>query len=204
MLAHRVPKVLQMVTISGFLTRKDLYRLCIIFQNLNMKTSLKWKINLIWPYYDLQICPMKSKKGTKISWDCPFKCCGFRLLFLDTISGLSKFGYNCLLQTYFCSYTGTVLYADRVIHIDPKSPFLCIDYSWLHKKTNFAICPRKWPRPCPDLDRSRICTTAILLFNTVLCRLACNETRILRFFLFLQSLEKHPKDNLLVHEYEYA
>jgi hypothetical protein len=28
-----------------------------------MKTLLKGKINLIRPYYDLQIYPMKSKKG---------------------------------------------------------------------------------------------------------------------------------------------
>jgi hypothetical protein len=64
-LAHRVPKVLRMVTIPGFLTRKDLYRLSIIFKNLDMKTSLKLKINLIRPYYDLQIFPMKSKKRYK-------------------------------------------------------------------------------------------------------------------------------------------
>jgi hypothetical protein len=32
-LAHRIPKVLRMVTIPGFLTRKDLYRISIIFKN---------------------------------------------------------------------------------------------------------------------------------------------------------------------------
>jgi hypothetical protein len=40
-LAHRIPKVHRMVTIPGFLTRKDLYRISIIFLNLSMKTSLK-------------------------------------------------------------------------------------------------------------------------------------------------------------------
>jgi hypothetical protein len=37
-----------------------------------MKTSLKWKINLIWPYEELQIF-LKNKKDSKISWDFPFK-----------------------------------------------------------------------------------------------------------------------------------
>jgi hypothetical protein len=72
-LAQRVPKVLWIVTIQGFLTGKDLYCQRIFFRNLNMKTLLKWKINLIRPYYDLQIYPLKSIKGTKISWDYPLK-----------------------------------------------------------------------------------------------------------------------------------
>jgi hypothetical protein len=38
-----------------------------------MKTSLKWKINLIRPSWELHIYPNKSKKDTKISWDYPFK-----------------------------------------------------------------------------------------------------------------------------------
>jgi hypothetical protein len=40
-LAVRGRKILRIVTIPGFLTLKDLYRISIIFLNLNMKTSLK-------------------------------------------------------------------------------------------------------------------------------------------------------------------
>jgi hypothetical protein len=65
-------KIFQSITIPGSLTLKDLYHIRLIFKNLNMKTSLKWKINLIRAYNDLQIYPMKSKKGTKIWWDSPF------------------------------------------------------------------------------------------------------------------------------------
>jgi hypothetical protein len=45
--AHRVPKVLQMVTFPGFFTQKNLYRRSIFSKSLNMKTSIKWKINMI-------------------------------------------------------------------------------------------------------------------------------------------------------------
>jgi hypothetical protein len=49
----------RMATSPGFLIWKDLYRVSIIFKNSIMKTSLKLKIKLIRPYYDLQIYPMK-------------------------------------------------------------------------------------------------------------------------------------------------
>jgi hypothetical protein len=52
--AHCVPKVLRMVKIPGFTAEA-------YFFYLNMKTSLKIKINLIWHYDGLQIYPMKSK-----------------------------------------------------------------------------------------------------------------------------------------------
>jgi hypothetical protein len=43
------------------------------FKNWNTQTSLKWKINLIRPYYELHIYRMNSKMDTKISWHYPFK-----------------------------------------------------------------------------------------------------------------------------------
>jgi hypothetical protein len=61
-----------MVTIPGFHTRKDLDCVSIIFWNSNMKTSLKWKISLIWPYKTFKSIQLNQKKDTKISWDYPF------------------------------------------------------------------------------------------------------------------------------------
>jgi hypothetical protein len=49
-------KIFRSVTIPGTLTLKDLYCIKLNFKNLNMKTSLKLKIILIRPYYDLNIC----------------------------------------------------------------------------------------------------------------------------------------------------
>jgi hypothetical protein len=52
-------KIFRSVTIPETLSLKDLFLVRLIFKNLNMKTSLKWKTILIWPYYELNIYLMK-------------------------------------------------------------------------------------------------------------------------------------------------
>jgi hypothetical protein len=58
-------KIFRSVTIPETLTLKDLYRIRLIFKNLNMNTSLKWKIILIRLYYELNIYLMKPLKRTQ-------------------------------------------------------------------------------------------------------------------------------------------
>jgi hypothetical protein len=74
-IVRRNKKFFRSVTIPGTLILKDLYRVKLIFQNLHMKSSLKWKIILIRTNYELQIYPIwNNKKDTLFSWDYPFKC----------------------------------------------------------------------------------------------------------------------------------
>jgi hypothetical protein len=65
-LANRIPNVLRVVTIPGFITRKDLYREA-YFLNFKHENVIKMKNKPDPTYFNLQIYPMNSKKGIKIS-----------------------------------------------------------------------------------------------------------------------------------------
>jgi hypothetical protein len=61
---QNVRKIHQEVTSSGSASTNPIYCGSQLLKNLNTKTSLKWKINLIRPYQEVHSYSMKSKKGT--------------------------------------------------------------------------------------------------------------------------------------------
>jgi hypothetical protein len=66
-MAVRGRKILRMETSLGFLTIKDVYRIRIKKKNLNKKTSLKLKTNLIGPITNFISVQRNQKYDTKIS-----------------------------------------------------------------------------------------------------------------------------------------
>jgi hypothetical protein len=64
---QNVQKVLKTVTISESARTNPIFCEGQLLKNLNTKTSLKGKINLIRNYQEVHIYSMKSKKDTKIS-----------------------------------------------------------------------------------------------------------------------------------------
>jgi hypothetical protein len=72
-LAVRGRKILRMVTSTGFLTRKDLYRISIIFFKFKHENVIKMKNKLDPAILQPSNLSNEIKKDTKISRDYPFK-----------------------------------------------------------------------------------------------------------------------------------